>query len=203
MEIRNWEKRNSDFALLMRYVKNSNPNDYSYNRRINGLIRLTERRQILCGELEMRNGLLRENRAKDCQEIEELRRICCEETDRARRARIDKVSMQQGRNPTTVSQLLTQIQDLQNKVNSLSDAREFYDPETASSPGASHVPSQRLTIPSPRTMPCRESGLPLDTRNIMGTSGNVFERLTCSRRTTLSSLRKFKQLGIIFSRIET
>ena len=41
----------------------------------------------------------------------------------------------------TVSQLLTQIQDLQNKVNSLSDAREFYDAETASSSGATHVPS--------------------------------------------------------------
>ena len=26
-------------------------------------------------------------------------------------------------------------------------------------------------------MPCRDSGLPHDIRNIMGTSGNVFERL--------------------------
>ena len=39
--------------------------------------------------------------------------------------------MHQKRNPTTVSRLLTQIQDLQNKVNSLSDAREFHDHETA------------------------------------------------------------------------
>ena len=46
-------------------------------------------------------------------------------TDRARPLRIDELSMQQGRNPTTVCQLLTQIQDLQNKVNSLADAREF------------------------------------------------------------------------------
>ena len=30
-----------------------------------------------------------------------------------------------------MSQLLTQIQDLQNKVSSLTDARDFYDPETA------------------------------------------------------------------------
>ena len=36
---------------------------------------------------------------------------------------------------------------------------------------------QPLTIPSPRTTHCRDSGLPHDTRNIMGTSGNVFERL--------------------------
>ena len=38
-----------------------------------------------------------------------------------------------------MSQLLTQIQDSQNKVNSLTDARYFHVPETASS-GASHVP---------------------------------------------------------------
>ena len=70
------------------------------------------------------------------------------ETDRARQLRIDELSLQQERNPTTESRLLTQIQDLQNKVNSLSDAREFCDPETAST----------------RTMPCRDSVLPHDTR---------------------------------------
>ena len=81
----------------------------------------------------MRNRLCRENQAKDCQEIEELRRICCEETDRARQLRIDELSMQEERNPTTVSQLLTQIQDSQNEVNSLCVAREFYDLDTANS----------------------------------------------------------------------
>ena len=35
----------------------------------------------LYGELEMRNRVFRENQAKDCQENEELRRICCEETE--------------------------------------------------------------------------------------------------------------------------
>ena len=98
----------------------------------------------------MRKRLFRENRATDCQEIEELRVICCEETDRARQARIVELSMHQERNPGSVSQLLTHIQDLQNKATSLSDAREFYDLDTASSSGASHVPSQPLIIPSPR-----------------------------------------------------
>ena len=120
----------------------------------------------------MRNRLFRENQTKDCQEMEELRRTCCEETDPARQTGIDELSMHQERNPTTVSHLLTQTQDLQNKVNSLSDARDFYDPETASSSGATHAPSQPCTTPSPRTMPCCDSGLPHDTRN----SGNVFQR---------------------------
>ena len=56
----------------------------------------------------------------------------------------------------------------------------FYDPETASSSGATHVPSQPSTIPSPRTMPCRDSGLPHDTRNICGYFRKPFWTTTCS-----------------------
>ena len=57
----------------------------------------------------MRKRIFQENRAKDCQAIEELLRICCEVTDRARQARTDELSLHQERNPTTVSQLLTRI----------------------------------------------------------------------------------------------
>ena len=60
-------------------------------------------------------------------------------------------------------------------MNSLNDAKEFDDPETASSSGVSHVPSQPLSIPSPRGMISRASCLPLDTRSSLGTSGRVFE----------------------------
>ena len=87
--------------------------------------------------------------------------------------RIDEFSLQQRGNPSTVSQLLTLVQDLQDKVDSLSDAREFHYPETASSSGASHIPSQPWNIPSPRGMLDRDSGLPLGTRNSMGTSGTA------------------------------
>ena len=44
--------------------------------------------------------------------------------------------MHQQRDPNTVNQLLTQIRDLQDRANSLSDAGDFHDPETASSSGA-------------------------------------------------------------------
>ena len=71
-------------------------------------------------------------------------------------------------------------------MNSSSDAKEFYDPETASSSGATHVPSQPSTIPSPRTVPCRDSGLPHKTQNIMGTSGNVLGRLPAREEPTTS-----------------
>ena len=54
-----------------------------------------KRQHILHGELEMRNRLFPEHQATNCQEIEELRRICCSEADRAGQARIDELSMPQ------------------------------------------------------------------------------------------------------------
>ena len=86
-------------------------------------------------------------------------------------------------------------QDLQNKVNSLSDAKELSDPETASSSGATHVPGQPFSIPSPRTMPCRDSGLPHKKLNIMGSSGNVFERLPAREEQTSTLFSGSKDLG--------
>ena len=126
-------------------------------------------------ELDTRNRSFQEDRARDGQEIEELRRICCAEADRARQLKLDELSMQQKENPSTVNQLMAQIQELQDKVNPLNDAKEFYDPETASSSGLSHVPSQPKSIPSPRGMISCDSCLLLDTRNSLGASGHVFE----------------------------
>ena len=114
----------------------------------------------------MRNKLFQESCTKDCQKIEEVRSRCHEEGDKARQAKLYELSMMQQRNPQTVSQLLAQIRELQDKVNSVSDATEFHDPETASSSGASHVTSHPLTIPSFG----RDSGLPPNTRDIMGVS---------------------------------
>ena len=189
VEVKHWEKRNSDIALheinqefesqRLQLQQANHWDDQAQGEKIS-----------LCGELEVRNRLFRENRAKDCQDIEELRRICFEETDRARQARIDELSMHQERNPATVSQLLTQILELQNKVNYLSDAREFYDSETAT-----HGPSQPSTIAIPRTIRSRDSGLPHDTRNIMGTSGNVFERPPAREGRTSTLFNNSKNLA--------
>ena len=63
------------------------------------------------------NRLFKENHATDCQDIDELRRICCEHTEQTRTVRSEELSLQQQRNPTTVSQVMTQTQGLQNKVN--------------------------------------------------------------------------------------
>ena len=65
---------------------------------------------------------------------------------------------------------------LAEQSKSLSDAREFYDLESGSSSGATHVPDQTATILSSRTLPRCDSGLPRDTQNGTGTTENVFER---------------------------
>ena len=61
-----------------------------------------------------------------------------------------------------------------------------------------YVPSQPLSVPSPRGMLSRGSGLPLDTQDSTSTSGNVFE--SCSIRTIISFLREFKEFGFVFLR---
>ena len=133
--------------------------------------------------------------------IEELRRICCAEVEKARQQKIDNLSMRK-KSFSTVTKLLAQIQDLQDKVNSLNGAKEFYDPETANSSGVSHVPSQLMSIPR-----FQRFGLP---RFLLAACYTEFYRYfrtrfrksTCSRRTILSTPQEFKELGIVFLRIE-
>ena len=84
--------------------------------------------------------------------------------------------------PSTVDQLLSQIQELQDKLNALNDEKEFYELETACSFGMSHVPSQPSRTSSPRGVLCRDFGLPHHTWNSMGTSGNVFDNQPAQER---------------------
>ena len=130
MDISNWEHRKSDIETN-RELESQRLELYQANQWADQ----AQREKInLYGELEMRNRLCQESRAQNCQEIEELRRICCEETDRARQLmRIDELSMQHEKNLTTGSQLFTHIHDFPNKVNSLADAWEFLAREGPSS----------------------------------------------------------------------
>ena len=155
---REWKEIES-WILCMRWEM-----EITSKRSLNGKLtrpfRERKAQQKLCqaeAEIEAKNWEKR-NRDHPFQEInQEL------ESQRFRwnrQANKDKLSMQQLRNPTTVSQVMTQNQDLQNKVNYLSDAREFHDPECGSSSGATHVPDQTSTILNSRTLPRCDSGLP-------------------------------------------
>ena len=66
----------------------------------------------LYGELELRNRLFQEDHARDCQEIEELRRIFAKKLiEQDKQELVNKLSLHQERHPTTVSQLLTQTRE--------------------------------------------------------------------------------------------
>ena len=68
----------------------------------------------------------------------------------------------------------SQIQELQERVYSSNDSREFQDVESICSGKLSHVPSQPAVVPSPRSMLSRDQSLQPDTWNVSGTQGNVF-----------------------------
>ena len=65
---------------------------------------------------------------RDCQEIKELRRICWRRDSDHRE--LTNFLCKKTEIPSTVNQLLSQIQELQGKVNSSNEEKEFYDPET-------------------------------------------------------------------------
>ena len=155
----------------------------------------------LFGDLVTKNRIYQEHHARNCQEIVEMRRLCCKPADGVTQFRIDALSMQK-KNPSTVNRLLSQIQELQDKVNSLNEEKEVYDHETASTSGMSHVLSQPSRIPSPRGMIRRDSGLPHNTRNSMGTSGNVFEDLPAPEGPSPFVPQDPKEFDIISSRNE-
>ena len=68
VEVKHWEKRNSDIAL------------YEINRRNMGWSG-SKRQKKLVRRIGNEKQTFPRNQAKYCQEIEELRRKCCEETD--------------------------------------------------------------------------------------------------------------------------
>ena len=88
---------------------------------------------------------------------------------------MDELSRQElQESQSTVNQLTVQIQELQDKVNSLSDSKDFHDPETASSSGLFHVPSHPSKNQSSFGMPFRESCPQTDTRNLFASLGDMF-----------------------------
>ena len=120
---------------------------------------------------------------------------CCTEADRARQLRSDELSTQTEEKNSTVNQLTVQIQELQDKVSSLTDAKQICDPETASSSGLSHVPGQPMSIATPRGMICCDSCLQPDTRNSLGRSGHVFEGLLARGETSSALFENSKNLA--------
>ena len=86
------------------------------------------------------------------------------ETKRAPELRVDEVSVHMLRdNRETIQQLTSQLQQMQEQMNSMNYSGDFQDVESNYSGSLSHVSSQPAMIPSSRALLSRDKRLPLDT----------------------------------------
>ena len=113
-----------------------------------------------------------------------------EKIKRAQEQRIDEISVQKlTENHETIQQLTSQLHQMQEQMNSMNSSGEFQDIESNKSGRLSHVSSQRVMIPSSRTLLSRDKRLPLDTSNQSGAQDNAFG----NQFSTFDSPRDFPQ----------
>ena len=115
----------------------------------------------------MKEKVLRDTQIRSMHEMGEM--------TRAPELHFDEVSVQKLReNHETIQKLTSQLQEMQDQMNSMNDSGKFQEVESNYSGRLSYVPSQPAVIPSLRTMLSRDKRLPLDTWNTSGLQENVF-----------------------------
>ena len=131
--------------------------------------------QLLHGQLLQQNLELREVHQKSLTEMTELKKFQSSTFDPIARRRIVE-------DQDTILELSGRIQELQNKINCMSDSKEFHDAESIRS-GNSHVTSRPVSFPPhliPEGMLSRSFGVPSRREgppsiwDTHGISGNVF-----------------------------
>ena len=118
-------------------------------------------------ELSMKEKVLRNTQIRNMHEMGE--------TERAQELRVDEVSVQKlSENRETIQQVTSQLQQMQEQMNSVNDSGDFQHVESNFSGKLSYVSSQLAMIQSSRSMLGRDKRLPLDTWNQSGLQENVF-----------------------------
>ena len=118
-------------------------------------------------ELSTKEKVLRDTEIRSVHVMGEMKR--------AQELRVDDVSVRKLReNHETIQQLTSQLQEMQEQMNSKSDSGEFQEVASNYRGRLSYVSSQPAMIPSSRSMLSRDKRLPLDTWNTSGLQGNVF-----------------------------
>ena len=91
------------------------------------------------------------------------------EVNRAQEQRVDEISVQRlGENHETIQKLTSQLQEVQEQMNSMNDSGEFQEVESNYSVRLSYVSSQPAITPCSRSMLSREKRLTFDTWNTSG-----------------------------------
>ena len=128
----------------------------------------TRREQVrLEEELSLKEQVLRNTQIRNMHEMGEVKR--------AQEHRPYEVSVQKLReNQETIQKFTSQLQQMQDQMNSIHDSGDFQDVESTFSGRLSHVSSQPVMIPSSRSLLSLDKRLPLDTWNQSGFQENVF-----------------------------
>ena len=110
-------------------------------------------------ELSMREKVLRDSQIQNIHEMGEMKR--------AQELRVDEFSVQKLRESHgTIQNLTSQMQGMQEQMNSMNDSGEFQEVESNHSGRLSYFPRQPEMIPSSRSMLSRDKRLPFDTSGI-------------------------------------
>ena len=97
-------------------------------------------------------------------------------------------------------ELTAQVHELQDRVNSMNDSRDFQDVESVCISRLSLVPSKPVVVPSPCGMPSREccKRPVFDTRDLHGATCEVFENPAASIESGTSSNVVYCMKEILF-----
>ena len=118
-------------------------------------------------ELSVKEKALRETQIRNIHEMGEMKR--------AQELRVDEFSVQKIReSQETTHRLTSQMQEVQEQINSMSDSGEVQEVESNHSGRLSYVPSQPAAIPSSCSMLSRDNRLPTDTWTTSGLHENFF-----------------------------
>ena len=132
-----------------------------------GFVKSRREQVRLLEELSTKEKVLRNTQIRNMREMGEIKR--------AQEQGADEVSVQKlMENHETIQQLTSQLQQMQEQMNSMNDSGECQDVESNDSGRLSHVSSQLVMIPSSRSLLSRDKRLPLDTWNQSGIQENVF-----------------------------
>ena len=97
-----------------------------------------------------------------------------DERKRAQELRVDEFSYKKKESLDTIQRLTSQLQSMQEQMNSMTDSGESQEVESNHSGRLFHVCSQPEVIPSSSSMLNRDKRLPFDTWNAPGLQENVF-----------------------------
>ena len=123
--------------------------------------RLQARRIIYEGK-----KVLRETQIRNMHEMGEM--------NRAKELRVDTFSLQKlWESHESIQRLTSQLQEMQERMNSMNDSWEFQEVESNHSGKLSYVPSQPAMIPSSRSMLSRDKHFAIWYKEFIWTTGNV------------------------------